>query len=126
MQPKGLVFSLLGTALLSPGCASIVSSTSDPITINSIPDAADFVVKTDKGTVVHKGTTPASVVLEKGEGYFNGYDYNIELSKPGYSSKTVQLTTGAGGWYVLGNLVIRRSYRLADCRPCDRSHVDLF
>jgi hypothetical protein len=52
--------------------ASIVSHSSWPVAIKSTPDQADFTITNKKGEKIHIGTTPATVTLTSGAGYFSG------------------------------------------------------
>jgi hypothetical protein len=93
-------------ALYSTGCASIVSKSSYTVAINSHPDKASFRIDDEDGNTVHAGTTPATVTLDAGGAYFDGYDYMVTFDKPGYSGRTVQLSSSIDLWYVFGNLFI--------------------
>ena len=84
-------------------CASIVSNSTNPVTISSIPDQANFTVTDKKGVKVHTGTTPQTVTLEAGSGYFSSGQYTIDYSKDGYQPQSTQINAGLNGWY-WGNL----------------------
>ncbi|MBI5492099.1 MAG: hypothetical protein HY893_04115 [Deltaproteobacteria bacterium] len=96
---------VLMALLLSTGCASIIAGKNQLIGINSNPDSAQILIKDEYGQVVFKGTTPTSVLLQKGDGYFHGKDYTVEIAKDGYSKQIVTIKSGPGGWYLLGNIV---------------------
>lgn len=96
---------LASTLLLLGGCASIVGSSSAPIAINSSPDQAKIAIRDENGVQVHSGVTPATVTLPKSGGYFNGRDYTVEFSKPGYASRSATITSAPNGWYIAGNLL---------------------
>jgi hypothetical protein len=81
------------------GCASIVSHSSWPVAIKSKPDQADFTITNKKGEKIHTGTTPATVTLTSGSGYFSGETYNVTFGKNGYQDKTGTVDTGINGWY---------------------------
>ncbi|HRX32554.1 MAG TPA: hypothetical protein P5349_11755, partial [Tenuifilaceae bacterium] len=53
------------TFLLS-GCASIISKSTYPITINSTPSGAKITVKDLNGIDVYSGVTPANIKLKAG------------------------------------------------------------
>ena len=94
---------VLSISLLS-GCASIVSKSDYPVSINSNPDGATFVVTNKEGQKVQTGVTPSSVTLKASSGYFKGETYTIEIKKDGYTTKTYTLTSGVDGWY-WGNIL---------------------
>lgn len=95
---------VLSAAALS-GCASIVGKSEYPVSINSIPAGANFVVTNKAGQKVHSGITPSSVTLKSSAGHFKGESHTIEVSKEGYSTKTYTLTSGVSGWY-WGNILL--------------------
>ena len=94
----------VATVLLCAGCASIVSKSIYPVTINSYPDGADIVVKDENGIGVFSGKTPTTVTLQAGAGFFQGKDYSVTFSKAGYASQTVPVRRGIDAWYIAGNL----------------------
>lgn len=90
--------------LLLANCASIVSKSNYPVTINSNPVGAKFLVKKSSGEVVHQGVTPSTVTLKSSRGYFQPEKYTLEFDKKGHPKQTVELAAGMNGWYV-GNVV---------------------
>jgi len=105
MKIKSFVtWMLLSGLLLNMSCASIVSKSAYPVTINSDPDQADISIIDETGAVVHQGRTPLTVTLELRRGYFRGKDYTVQFSKPGYMEHQVQLKRTIDPWYVIGNL----------------------
>jgi hypothetical protein len=86
------------------GCASIVSKTSYPVVVTTNPPGAMVSIVNNKGMQVFQGSSPASVRLKSGGGFFKGAEYMINISKEGYADKTVQVTSTINGWY-FGNLV---------------------
>lgn len=90
-------------ALLS-GCASYMSGSTQQVTVNSFPAGAEFLIKDKSGKSVQQGTTPSTVVLKRGNGYFDGQDYSIDFSAPGHQPQTYPLHSSVNKWY-FGNLV---------------------
>ncbi len=86
------------------GCASIVSKNARQITINSKPSSAEFIIKDERGMVVHRGVTPATVTLKTGAGFFKGKEYTVYIKKKGYGEKSVSIRKELNGWY-LGNIL---------------------
>ena len=50
------------------------------------------------------GSTPASVSLKRGDGYFRPASYAVDFKKPGYKTKRLDIVPGFNGWYI-GNLI---------------------
>ena len=89
----------LTSAALTTGCASIVSDSHYPISVTSEPTGAHFEVRNSSGLVVQSGTTPATVSLESGDGYFSGADYTVNFKKEGYDSQALTIESSIDGWY---------------------------
>ncbi len=86
------------------GCASIVGDTTHPVAIGSSPAGASFDVKDESGVVVHSGTTPNTIMLKSGNGYFDGADYVVTFHKEGFEDQQVTLESSVYGWY-WGNIL---------------------
>lgn len=99
-----ITVSAFAATLLTSGCASIVGDSKYPVNVSSTPSGASFTVKNKDGIVVHSGSTPNSVTLPSGRGYFKGEDYTITFKKDGYADSTAKLETSMSGWY-WGNIV---------------------
>lgn len=94
----------LSTAIALGGCASIVSKSQYPVTINSTPPGAAMVIRNKAGAEIHRAQTPATVTLPAGSGYFGKAEYSIGLEKEGYQSSQVALQPTLDPWY-LGNII---------------------
>jgi hypothetical protein len=91
---------------LMTGCASIVGEKEQSVTINSSPSNADVLITDERSMEVHSGTTPSTVQLRKSDGsYFGGKSYTVEISKEGYESRTMMISSSPNGWYIGGNLI---------------------
>jgi len=90
--------------MLSTGCATIVSKSTYPVMLNSNPSGASVTIKNKSGVAVQNVTTPATVMLKAGDGFFSKANYTLEFEKDGYSPYTTMLTASMDGWYI-GNLV---------------------
>ena len=88
------------------GCASIFGGSEHDVAISSEPEAANITVINSAGDTVFTGTTPATVKLKGGKGYFKGEDYTVNFSKSGFGDASTPIKRGVSGWYVAGNLVI--------------------
>jgi hypothetical protein len=106
------------------GCATIISGETDRVTFTAIPDNTTFNIKDETGKSVHHGTTLATVLLDRGNGYFDGQTYQIDFSAPGYIPKTQELDTSLNGWY-FGNLIFGGVLGLLVIDPATGSMWDL-
>lgn len=120
---KYLAFGIFCLATLS-GCATIISGSTDRVAFSSTPENATFSIKDKNGKTVHQGTTPSSVVLERGNGSFDGQTYQVDFSAPGYLPKTESLDTSINGWY-LGNLIFGGLLGLVFIDPATGAMWDL-
>ncbi|MGI0119294.1 hypothetical protein [Zooshikella sp. RANM57] len=96
------VAAIISTSFIS-GCASIVSEDVYPVAINSTPASSTFIIRNEEGKTIHQGTTPETVSLNAGNGYFSGADYTVTFSREGYNDLTINLESTVDGWY-WGNL----------------------
>ncbi len=104
MNNKNKITLVIVGAVLLQGCASIISQSSWPVAIKSTPDSTAFTITNQKGDKIHSGTTPATVNLASGAGFFDGEKYTLHFTKEGFQEKTAILDTSLNGWY-FGNLV---------------------
>ena len=92
-----LMFGLIAL-LLNVGCASIVSETDYPVTINT-DDDQDYIVKNELGQKVFTGKGTKTQVLKAGGGW-NCMDYSVETP-----CGTTPINSGVDGW-VFGNILL--------------------
>lgn len=106
MRQFNVRFALIPAALsiLMSGCASIVSDSQYPVSISSSPAGANFEVRNRAGVVLHSGSTPSSVSLKSGAGYFKGEEYTITFRKEGFADQQTKLNSSLDGWY-WGNII---------------------
>lgn len=98
---KFLKTAILTVSVTSAGCASIVSDSIYPVTINSSPSEATFTItNTSTGRTISKGETPATLTLKSSDGYFDGATYNVQFEKPGYDAQMFTLDSSLDGWYI--------------------------
>ncbi|MBK8815605.1 MAG: hypothetical protein IPN42_08920 [Methylococcaceae bacterium] len=100
---KYIALSMVSLMLLN-ACATIISGETDKVAFTAVPENATFLIKNEAGQSVHEGKTPATVMLDRGNGYFAGQTYQVEFSAQDYISQTQKLDTSMNGWY-LGNLI---------------------
>jgi len=97
----GCVFVLL------TGCATIVGSDSQSMSISSTPDKATIKIIDETGQQTFEGTAPATVTLAKSSGrYFGGKTYTVTVSKDGFTSEVFVINHHANGWYMFGNIML--------------------
>jgi hypothetical protein len=94
---------LVLTATLT-NCASIVSRSSWPLTVNSNPSGAKVEITDKKGVVVFNGNTPSTMSLKSGAGFFAKQSYKVKITMDGYSEKIIPVECSLNGWYI-GNIV---------------------
>lgn len=99
-----LVLSFSIIVLLS-SCASIISDSSYPISFSSNPEKSNITIKDSSHNTIYKGTTPAIVNLDSGNGFFKKSNYTIIFSKEGYDDTIYTLESHIDGWY-WGNLLV--------------------
>jgi len=99
---KALIAIAIATSL--SGCATIIGSTTQPLTIKSTPEGANVVVINRAGEKIHSGVAPMTVTLNRGAGYFKPEIYTIKFDKEGYESKEVVVTGQVNAWY-FGNII---------------------
>lgn len=96
-------------AVLLSGCASIISDSQYPVTMTTQPAGAAFQVRNETGDVIHQGTTPGTVTLKAGDGYFSKAHYTVVFEKEGYHAQTNTITPKVDGWYyanlIFGGLI---------------------
>ena len=85
-------------AIVVSSCASTLSKSSYPLTINSNPSNAKVSITERKGKEIYLGNTPAIVKLKAGDGFFARAEYQVKLSSPGYDPKIVPITFRVDGW----------------------------
>ncbi|GAB7089003.1 PEGA domain-containing protein [Marinifilum fragile] len=104
MKKTLLISCLTGLALLMSSCASIVSKSSYPISINSSPSEAKIIITDANGVQVYSGNTPATVKLKASAKFFKRALYHVKFEKEGYETKTVPIHFKVDGWY-WGNIL---------------------
>lgn len=93
-------FNILSIALLvgSTGCASIMSGTTQSVSVQSEPAGAKATFFDHKGDAVSTQQTPFIVALHRGE------RYSIKVEKDKYKPLVSPVQKGVNGWY-FGNVL---------------------
>lgn len=86
------------------GCATIFEGGTQPVTFKSEPDAASISITNRAGEKIHAGTTPVTLTLKRGAGYFKSEVYTVRIEKSGYQAKEITISGGVNGWY-FGNIL---------------------
>jgi hypothetical protein len=86
-------------------CASIVSRSNWPFSVETSPEHATVVITNKKGNEVFRGKTPAAMKLRSGSGFFSKESYVVSLSMNGYETKKISLECKVNGWY-FGNVIL--------------------
>ncbi len=108
MKSKNILTgALFATLLISlSGCASIISGSSQKIDIKTQPSKAQIKIYNSSNMEVWNSVSPSTVTLKRGEGFFQGASYRVEITKEGYESQTISLSSSLnGGWYLAGNFL---------------------
>jgi len=98
------VMSVVLVLTLFSSCASIVSRSSWPLTVNTEPSGAKVTITDRKGITVFNGNSPTTIRLKSGDGFFAKQSYSIKLSMDGYSEKIIPVQCRLNGWYI-GNII---------------------
>ena len=98
------IFAASAVVLALSGCASIFNGKTQAVVVTSVPDGALASVTNRAGEKIHTGTTPVTLTLNRGAGYFKAETYTVTLTKEGFATKQLTLTSTVSGWYI-GNIL---------------------
>jgi len=98
------LFVIITCAFLS-SCASIVSKTNWPVSIDSKPEGVHVSIINKRGNEVFTGKTPVVTKLKSGSGFFTKESYTVVMTYNGIEKRTINLECSVNGWY-FGNLFI--------------------
>lgn len=91
-------------SLLFSSCASIFTSSTSAVSIDSEPQGAKLTIVNKKGEEVYSGKTPATVKLDNSSKYMSGESYTLTFSKSGYEDQKIYIKSKIEGWY-WGNIL---------------------
>lgn len=97
-------FLIIGSIILF-SCATILSKSSYPVSINVNPNGANISITDKKGKEVFKGQSPTTITLKSGGGFFVKAEYQVKISANGYNEIIVPINYKLNGWY-FGNLLL--------------------
>ncbi|UTZ37365.1 hypothetical protein HB763_12040 [Vibrio campbellii] len=102
---KMLLSATLSTLLLT-GCGSIINGTTQNMTVKATPSSADIKLLSSNGSIIAQSKGSLFYNLERSDGFFDGANYNLEVSSAGYENQIIPLTSSASGWYIGGNILL--------------------
>ena len=98
------LFVIITCAFLS-SCASIVSKTNWPVSIDSKPEGVHVSIINKSGKEIFTGKTPLVTKLKSGSGFFTKESYTVVMTYNGIEKRTINLECSVNGWY-FGNLIV--------------------
>ncbi|WP_320130291.1 hypothetical protein [uncultured Sphaerochaeta sp.] len=105
MKKTILPISLIFLIVMLTSCATILSDSNYPVTITSAPAEARILITDNTNRLIYTGSTPATVFLNAGNGFFTRASYTITFEKAGFEPSIYILTSTLDGWY-WGNLLV--------------------
>jgi hypothetical protein len=98
-------FAVMFSIAILSGCATIVSKSNWPFSVDTNPSGAKVIITNKRGVEIFNGRTPAAMRLKSGAGFFSKESYTVMLSMNGYETKKVNVECKINGWY-FGNILI--------------------
>lgn len=77
--------------LLFQSCATIRSTNTYTIHLQSEPSGASIEVFDRKNTIIHTTQSPDSVVVKSGAAYFKRSEFTVTVTKPGFIPATAKI-----------------------------------
>ena len=99
------VIAAVALVAFTASCASIINGGTQQVSIQSRPDAAKITVFDKSGQAIGGGTTPATMSLKRGAGFFSAAKYRVRFEKDGYAPREVPVVGKVSGWYIGGNFL---------------------
>lgn len=89
------------------GCGTFIKGDKQTISLKSIPQGAKCDVYNNKTNdrISTNLTTPATLTLERGQGYFRSSQYRVRCTSNDNSIQEAILDGNPNGWYLAGNLL---------------------
>ena len=102
-----LISATIVAALAMSSCASITSGSHQDMRFNTTPQGATVMVYDENESVVWSGETPVTARMSRGDGFFRGANYRVELTLEGYEPVSIYVTPELNaGWYIAGNFFL--------------------
>lgn len=96
---------LIILVFIASSCASIVSKSKWPFSVDSNPAGATVIVTNKRGNEVFKGRTPTAMRLKSGSGFFGKESYTVTILLDGYQKREIVVDCKLNAWY-FGNVLI--------------------
>jgi hypothetical protein len=103
------LLSLVVIGSLLSGCATIISGSRQKIDIITSEEGAKVEIINQNNNKVFEQTTasfPTVARLKRGDGYFSGAEYRVEISKEGSEKRTAMLQTNFNAAPYLSNIIL--------------------
>ncbi|MBI5574919.1 MAG: hypothetical protein HY896_00985 [Deltaproteobacteria bacterium] len=89
------------------GCATIIKGDKQTVNLKTIPQGANCDVYNNKtNDRISTVTTPASLTLDRGRGYFRSSQYRIRCTGTDNSAQEAILDGNPNGYYLGGNILL--------------------
>ncbi len=85
--------------LFLSNCASIVSKSTYPFAVTTLPKGAKVVIQNRAKETIYTGESPVNVTLRASAGFFKKELYTVTVSSEGYEAQTKVLEFKLDGWY---------------------------
>ena len=92
---------VMAVLVMGSGCASIMSQTHYPVSINSTPPGATVTVRDIYGQNVLAATTPTVATLSASAGYFIPARYTFTFEKQGFQPAYAVIEAYTDPWYFM-------------------------
>lgn len=93
-------------ALPGLGCAAMINGSHQEVKVTPYPGETHVNITGTDGAVVYDGKGPAEVSLRRNQ------DYKIKITKPGYQTETVQVTSSNVWWWLFPMLTFTGPFEL--------------
>lgn len=102
---KSVFIISLASFLFTSGCSTIINGDTHKMIVSAEPYESEIILKSSDGVMLAESTGSMNYNLDKGDGYFDGADYKLEVSHAGYETQVITLSSTLDGWYVAGNFL---------------------
>lgn len=95
---KIFVSFVIASSIALTGCASIVSGTNQPITVESVPYGGACTINRNGNTIANLPTTPMTVTVER-----SAFPMAVRCTRDGFEPGSVAVESELNGW-IFGNI----------------------
>lgn len=93
-------FTLVATAMMAASCASVISGSSQLVTVMSDPSGANCTLSRDGKVIAHVISTPSAVKIDK-----SAKDMTVACEREGYEEGKVAMRSSHDAWSSAGNIL---------------------